>query len=108
MISTEDKIAAVERLITDLRWARYDPAVPEHATFLALKEIARDLRGRTPGAPSKALLALQRRLANAAASKTKGNGFDRGALAGIGEETIARWPCIRQSLERFGAEAERS
>ena len=106
MISTQDKIAAVERLIDDLRWSRNDPAVPEHATYQALKEIARDLRGRLPEAPGKALLALQRRLADAAASKTV-LGFEQRALMGIGEEVIGRWPTVRQALERFGTEAER-
>ena len=108
-MTLEDKIAAVERLLDDFRDWRNAPEAVEHQTWLALKEIAKDLRGRAPEAPGEALQALQRRIADAAATKTGngGIGFDPGALAGIGQEVIGRWPTVRQALERFGAEIER-
>ena len=100
-----EQIDAVTRLLDDLRWARNEPGCIEYRTFEALKTIAKDLRARQPQVPGATLLALRRRLADAAASKTA-FGFEHSALMGIGQETIGRWPVIRQALERFGAEAE--
>jgi hypothetical protein len=107
-VTLQDQIDAVTRLLDDFRWARNEPGCAEHRTWLALKEMAKDLRARLPEAPGLALAALQRRIADAAATKggNGGLGFDAGALAGIGQEVIGRWPVVRQALERFGAEAE--
>ena len=106
-VTLSDQIDAISRLLDDFRWARNEPGCIEHQTWQALKEIAKDLRARQPAAPGLALNALQRRIADAAATKTNGGmGFDPGALAGIGQEVIGRWSVIRQSLEKFGAEVE--
>lgn len=108
-VPLNDQIDAVTRLLEDFREWRSKPNCPEGQTLLALKQIAKDLRGRLPEASSRALFELQRRIADAAATKTGegGMGFDVNALAGIGQECIGRWSTIRQSLERFGAEIER-
>ena len=108
-VTLQDQIDAITRLLEDFRWARNEPRCIEHKTYVALKEIVKDLRARLPEAPGKTLLALQRRIADAAATKggNGGLGFATGALVGLGQEVIARWPVLRQSLERFGAEAER-
>jgi len=103
-MTLQDQIDAIDHLINDFRWARNETYCIEHDIYLALKEIAKDLRARLPAAPSDALLALQRRIADAAATKGPAmQGFDRSALAGIGEEVIGKWPVIRQALERFGS-----
>ena len=78
-----EQIDAVTRLLDDLRWARNEPGCIEYRTFEALKTIAKDLRARQPQVPGATLLALQRRLADAAASKTA-FGFEHSALMGIG------------------------
>ena len=48
---------------------------------------------------------LERRIVFAQRSKTR-LGYDRGALLGIAEELIGRWPTVKQALERFGEAAE--
>jgi hypothetical protein len=70
---------------------------------LILKSIASDLRGRLDGIPNAVLVELEARIT--AAVRSKGPlGYGTHALRGVGEGLIARWPCVKQSLERFGAE----
>lgn len=101
-VPVEEQIAAVERCLEDFRWARSKPHLIEYRTYRALKAVAKDLRAQMPGASNETLLALQRRIADAAGTKgTDALGFSPPALAGIGQEVIGRWPVIRQALERF-------
>jgi hypothetical protein len=101
--TAEEKIEELERAIGALRRGK----MPGAAAVEVLKEIAKDLRARQPGAAGAALLALQRRIADAAATRTgvNGVGFDPNALLGIGQEIIGRWATVRQALERFEEEA---
>lgn len=70
-----------------------------------LKSIAKDLRGRRPAAAGEALAAFQRRLDDIAEKKTgtPGPGYEEGALIGLGQEFIGRWPTVRDALESMDA-----
>lgn len=103
MIGLPEKLAAVERLIEEFRWARNDPLNAEHATFITLKAIAADLRAQEPEAKSTALRELERRIE--AVNNAKAHGYIGGAMIGVGEELIGRWPVVRLALERFEKEA---
>jgi hypothetical protein len=106
-VGLNEQIAAIERCINDFRWARgkAGDGKPEQQTYYALCAVAKDLRGRHPANASETLIALQRRIADAAATKTNtpGLGFDEMMLVGIGQEVIGRWPTVRQALQRLGA-----
>jgi hypothetical protein len=101
--SVEEKLAAVERLIVDLRWARNDPALPEHKTLAALKAIALDLRGQHAGAPRRTLDALTFQINSAARSKARVGHVEIGHLQAVAECLTAHWSVVRQALERFEA-----
>lgn len=102
-MTLEDRIAAVERVIEDFRWARNEPGCVEHRTYAAMKEIAADLRGRRPLTASVAVSALQRRIDAANASKDE-RGYQIGHLCGVAEELIGRWAAVRYALERAAAD----
>jgi hypothetical protein len=82
---------------------RRRPFQPTEHQVAVLKAIAADIRGRMPGVPGTALRELQRRIADAAASRTAA-GWDAGAMRGIAEQLIGYWPAVRQGLERMDAE----
>jgi hypothetical protein len=100
--TTEEKLAEVERQIEALR--RLAATEDNYRQIRIVRSIAADLRGRLGGAPSIALAELERRIVFAHRSKTR-LGYDRGALVGIAEELIGRWPTVKQALERFGGES---
>lgn len=95
-----ERLAEVEALILDFRWARNSPQVPEHATYCVLKLIAADLRGRFPGTASAVLRALEAKIVRADAAKTS-LGYDAGHLRAIAETLIGRWPVVRLALAKF-------
>jgi hypothetical protein len=68
-----------------------------------LKSIAADLRGRVPDAPEIARSELQRRINDMMRSKTV-LGFERGAMVGLAQELIGRWPTVKVALEKFEKE----
>lgn len=93
-ITTAEKIAFVERLITEERdRTGYRNEI--------LKAICADLRGRLECAPSVALFTLEQRMV-ALSRQPQNNRMN--AQIGVAEELVARWPTIKQALERFGAE----
>lgn len=96
IIAIEEKLCAVERILEG-------DDVFDHVN--ALKEIAKDLRARAATAPSVAILEIERRLIAVARSKTR-QGYETGAMIGVAQELIARWPVIRQALEKFGRESD--
>lgn len=97
------KLAVVEGLIEDFRWARPEDAkvdYPEdHETYHALKEIASDIRAAAEHASCPVLRDLSVAIGGAHASKTK-FGYATGSLVAIGQYVIGRWPVIRRALER--------
>lgn len=102
MIAMQEKLAAVEQLIVELRALRNDKQHPMHWTLGALKEIARDLRAAEPAATTSAILELERRVM---AIKKNGSTTDR--LNQLAHEFMARWPVIRRALLAIEKEAPR-
>lgn len=100
MISDDDKLAAVERLIEDFRWARKDPAVPEHATYLALKAIATDLRAPKVEAKGRALQSLGFQVDAARAFKARIGYVEVGHMQAMAEALMAHWPAVKKALSR--------
>jgi hypothetical protein len=98
LFTVDEQAAHLEAVIGALRGGKR----PATASIEVLKSIAKDLRARVNAPGHAVLLDLQRRIADAAASRTT-LGWDVGALRGIAEQVIGHWPTIRQALERFGA-----
>lgn len=100
----EEKLAAVERCIVDFRWARSagpaGPSALERHTYLALKEIAAELRAAKPAVPGETRALLEREVVRALASKTP-LGFNAGNLVAIGQLVVGRWLEIRHALREF-------
>ena len=101
LFTTQEKLSTVESLIEAFR--RIEKNDDNYHRLQVLGSIASDLRGRLNVAPSVALTELERRITAAIRSKTK-HGYENGAMVGLGEELIGRWPCVKQALEKFGAE----
>ncbi|HXL66624.1 MAG TPA: hypothetical protein VN938_16365 [Xanthobacteraceae bacterium] len=101
-LTDAETLLEIEALIESFRWARGDTAAPENKTYLALKAMADDLRGRQANRIGEAQAELQKAIDAAAKTKTI-LGYEINHLRRIAEETIGRWPVIRQALERFGA-----
>lgn len=95
-VAPDEQIEAIEAVIA---WLKNDGFALDLVPTLA--SIASDLRARTPGAPSVALHELTRRLTAAHRSKTR-LGYDPGAMIGVGEELVARWPIVKAALDLFG------
>lgn len=103
----DDKLAALDWAIEDLRDWRSEPGSRENEIYRIMKAIRKDLAAQQPGEPGRALLELQRRIADAAPTKGQGSlGFAPEALIGLGQTVIGFWPVVRQALTRFGAEVE--
>jgi hypothetical protein len=101
--STHEKLAEIERLIVISRKSAVSEE--DYRRIAIVRSIAADLRARMDCAPSVALHEIERRVVFAKRSVTR-LGFDNGALVGIAQEIIGRWPLIKQCLEKFGATAE--
>lgn len=99
LITLDEKIAKIGRLIQDER--RTNGSKNE-----VLSAIYADLTARSEHAPSVALTELDRRVAIVKHSKIPGQGYGSGQLVSLAQEVVARWPEIRQALERFGAAIE--
>lgn len=100
-----EKIAVLDNLIEEFRWARSKPEIPEHVTYSTLKAISADMRARLGSAPSVAEHEIGRRITAVRQAKTI-NGNLTGAIMALGQEVHARWPLVQQALNRFGALTE--
>ena len=98
-MTPEVKLATVERLIEDFRWARSDPMVPEHQTYNALKALAVELRAQSPRASNKALQVLSMPIEHAQRFKACMGYIDMGHHQAISEALIGQWPVVRRALE---------
>lgn len=98
MLTIQEKLAVIEHLIEDFRWARSDPAVPEHSTYHTLKAIAADHRARLYGTPSAVEVLLERRVRAAGLTGAPRHG----ALIGLAQDVLAHWPSVKQGLELLG------
>lgn len=108
MFTDAEKLEVIEFMITQWRPARSSSIEGERATYLILKEIAADIRGRDPQAPSRARERLQRAIDDAKADRREsGSGYAVPKLRKIAEVTIGEWPTIRQALEVYDKEINR-
>ena len=101
LFTATQKVEAIDAVIRDVSLGRR--VAPSKAEVEALKSIRADLMATYPECPGVTLRELQRRIADAAATRTP-DGWSAGALRGIAEQVIGHWPRIRQALERFEAE----
>lgn len=102
--TTHEKLIEVEQMLKHA--PRGEPDSIARRRYEVLKEIAADLRGRLDGAPSVAMLELERALVALRRSRTPAKPYPIGALIRVSDELIGRWPTVKQCLERFGAQAE--
>lgn len=103
MITEQDKLDYIENLIPAARKIRG----PDSDSVALLSAIAKDIRARLNAAPCVALVQLQRRIDDRAASLANKNVDHRIATSvSVAEELIGRWPVVKQALERFGAEVD--
>jgi hypothetical protein len=100
-VTTDQKIAAVDRLLDDLRWARGQDVL-EAATFDALVEIAKELRAETPAEAGRVLLAMTDQVDRARQGRARLGFYDVGNAQTICEALCGRWwPTVRKAMERF-------
>lgn len=104
--SDNEKLEVIEHFIVQWKPAATNTIEGERQTLLILKEIARDIRSRTPERTNEAIVKIEGALTVARANRTA-QGFKVGHLAGIGQLMVRYWPTIRQSLEKFGNETSR-
>lgn len=90
--TTAEKLSVIENIIQH-------PSEGDEVEVL--KAIAQDLRGRMNGAPSATLVGIERVVVAAARSRAS-----PGHMIALAQETLRRWPTLKQSLELFGARAE--
>lgn len=102
---TSEKLAAVEAVLRTYRDA--PRGSPERQQYDILKAVASDLRGRLEQAPSVSLVQIERSVVALQRARSPGAPYPLGPFVRVGEELIARWPTVKQALERFGAEVER-
>lgn len=106
--SIEDKLEVIEFFLTQWRPARSSDISGERDTYLILKEVARDIRARMPGVPSRSRDTLQRAIDRATAAKTgvPGTGYEGRTMFALAQVVIGEWAVIRQALDQFKEEAK--
>lgn len=103
LFTTDEKMAALEKLIETLR--RTANGVEDNERIRIMGAIATDLRARINAAPTVALTQIERRMTAVMRHKTR-LGYETGTMVGFAEEVIGRWSVVKQALEKFGAEVE--
>jgi len=100
-VSTRQKLAAVERLLDDLRWSRGTKA-PEAETYDALLAIAVELRAQTPVEAGRVLKAMTDQVQRARRGKSRLGFYDGGNAQTITEALCGRWwPTVERALQTF-------
>jgi hypothetical protein len=103
-VTTRQKLAAVERLLGDLRWARGSQA-PEAETYDALLAIAVDLRAGAPKEAGRVLAAMTDQVQRARRGKSRLGFYDVGHMQTLTEALCGRWwPTVERALQRFEKE----
>lgn len=106
-VTTQQKLAAVERLLDDLRWARGGNA-PEAETYDALLAIAVDLRAETPQEVGRVLQAMADQVDRARRGKARLGFYNIGNAQTITEALCGRWwSTVKKALERFEEQGKR-
>jgi hypothetical protein len=98
LYTVDEKIAELEGLIVDFRWARSEDAVPENRTYRILKQIVKELRSTQTAKPNAALAELTEAISAARESKGK-LGYPIEALQALAWAVIEHWGAIRAALE---------
>ncbi len=111
IVTIEEQLGALDRLIEDFRWAR-STANPEDQveklTFRALKTIERDLRGRQGWQVTKSMTELQTRMDRVQRSRGEQPlGYEQTALISLAQEVVSKWSSIRQALVDFAKQRAR-
>lgn len=105
-VTTEEKIALVEELLEDLRWARGTKA-PEAATYDKLLAIATDLRATTPKEIGRVLAAMLDQIQRARRFRARNGYYQTGHMQTITEALCGRWwPTVERSLQQQGTKDE--
>ena len=106
MMKPEEKIAAVDRLLDELRFARSDPTYPEYVSYHALREIAADLRAKMPAQIGVVRQALQFQTKVAKRHYAQHGCYAIGHAMTICEALCGKWgTTIEKALEHFEREA---
>lgn len=98
-----EKLETVEYLIELWRPGRSSSIESERATFLILKSIADDIRGRDRERATETMTKLERAIGNARKSMFRG-AYPSGNLREIAEIVIGKWTTIREALASYGKE----
>lgn len=105
VLSLDDKIAAIDRVINLVRKWERPPGSSEQAQYEALKALAADLRGRQQLPRSQTLGELTRLMARMKAAPREDQAFARNYSTAIVNLVVGRWATISQALEQFGEES---
>ena len=101
LFTTAEKLSQIEQIIKMLR--RMSATENDNHQLYVIKSVAADLRGRLDNAPSIALIEIERRIGAVFRRRIEAED-DHGALVGVGQELVGRWPTVRQALEQFETE----
>lgn len=101
-VRTRDKIAAVDRILQDMRWVRDMPNDPQYRAYQALKEVYADLLAEKPKEITKVLQAISFQVEVARKSKARCGMIELGNQKTLAEGISGRWwPVVKKALERF-------
>jgi|HubBroStandDraft_6_1064221.scaffolds.fasta_scaffold811352_1 hypothetical protein len=101
--STQDRIAAIERALDGIRYARGDATCPEHAAYNLLKSYAADLRAQTPTEINRVLLGMTDQINRAKTHRAKFGYYDAGHAQTLAEGLCGRWwKVINHALIEYG------
>lgn len=103
-LTDDEQLAEIERLVEGYRGLRERPGVPGHRTYVALKAVAAEIRGRMVAKISETERELGRALTDLEASRTMQAGvptFSTGCMDHVAMQVRRRWPTIRQALAFF-------
>jgi hypothetical protein len=100
-VSTQDKIAAVDQILDDLR----NGGLGNGHLIEAMKAIAVDLRAETPKEIGKTLRAMTHQVEYARRTRRQQGAYDHGTMQTITEALCGRWwPVIERALQQFEKE----
>lgn len=100
-LDDEENLRQLEGLILHFRYARSQPGIEEHKTYLALKAAAEDLRGRQPARVADVYSQLRDAIKGAHETKSA-LGYETGHLRRVAEIAIGAWSTIGPALALFG------
>ena len=107
-VTLDQKIAAVDRLLQDLRWARGRTDVLEGETHAALVAISAELHAEQPETIGRVLAAMTDQVDRARQGKARHGQFEIGHCQTLAEGLCGRWwPTVARALRQFEQQGER-